>query len=103
MPRAIYTKYWRGSGKDFRRCQNIQLEKVVADLREYKKMGHKLIPPDEINLLIRRYAGTKNWNLRAKEGYFRYWYKILIGRGYISENTGGFGFFLEDKLLKEGK
>jgi hypothetical protein len=97
----IYKKYYKKGSSSFSELQEKQLQKLIADLKGWKLAGCKSVPPDEINMLIRRYAGTSSWSLALKERYFKFWYKILVKRGFI-ENCG-LEWILTDKLLKEGK
>jgi hypothetical protein len=94
--RAIYKNYWKGDSKGFKSHERRQMNKLLFELKTWKLAGYRMIPADEINMLIRRYAGTKSWNLLPKENYFRYWYKILESEGYIRNE--GLGWALTNKL-----
>jgi len=101
---TIYKKYVRRK-KIFKERKEEGYKKFLLELKKLRERGLKLIPPDTLHFLIRRYSffttrGTlkKRWEGKARRYYFKFWIKRAEGAGFIESD--GVNWIIKDKILK---
>jgi hypothetical protein len=99
----IYKKYWKGSHSDFQRNWKHKYNLFLMAIRDIHDKGIRIIQPDDLFMLIRRYAPTKKWNLEGKQMYFKFWIKMAEGEGFLKQDPKGLGWIITDNIKEIDK